>query len=99
MITPHEDQELHRVGSFGECSLALVTLMGIGNPTEAVRVAKEQAELITPHGDREPTADASGIAKTDAHSLPLMGIGNRGRHRPQARRVDDLITPHGDREQ
>ena len=28
MITPHEDQELHHVGSFGECSLALVTPHG-----------------------------------------------------------------------
>ena len=53
-------------------------------------------DLITPHGDRKPSADA-GIAAGERGSLPLMGIGN-GHGGSNARTfVDGLITPHGDR--
>ena len=55
--------------------------------------------LITPHGDREPTACKRRSNDRPRSSLPLMGIGNdRGPARHADARARYLITPHGDRE-
>ncbi len=72
-------------------------LMGIGNLGDA-RVYSRQAELITPHGDREPGRHNVRDLDTLDHSLPLMGIGNPRVGGSDGPRGAPLITPHGDRE-
>ena len=60
------------------------------------RLSDPRGRLITPHGDRKPSARGCGACSADS-SLPLMGIGNREGIRLRLGAGGGLITPHGDR--
>ena len=71
--------------------------MGIGNRRHRPHGLAAPDNLITPHGDREPSRSTPTRTSPRSSHYPSWGSGTRGHPLP-VQPVLLLITPHGDRE-